>query len=163
MNLNLDTLAKSAKLARKKHQKTLQYTKPKTWLAVLATWHEQAFQNINCLNCANCCTRISPRFNKTDIVRLAKHLGIKESIFIQTYLREDQDGDWVSKTQPCPFLGPDKQCSIYEQRPKDCANYPYTDSDVFYKRPQTTLANAAICPAAFQILERMSENLNNHT
>nr|MBP6732797.1 YkgJ family cysteine cluster protein [Chitinophagales bacterium] len=43
----------------------------------LPALHDEAFSKINCLNCANCCKTISPRFKNTDIVRIAKHLGMK--------------------------------------------------------------------------------------
>ncbi len=28
---------------------------------------------------------------------------------------------------PCPFLGDDNYCSVYEARPKACREYPHTD------------------------------------
>ncbi len=59
---------------------------------------------------------------------------MRESEFIQTYLVVDEDGDFVVNTKPCPFLGDDNFCSIYEQRPSDCQRFPYTDEDVFIKR-----------------------------
>jgi hypothetical protein len=40
---------------------------------------------------------------------------LRESEFIDTYLRLDEDGDYVVKSTPCPFLGADNFCSIYEQ------------------------------------------------
>ncbi len=55
---------------------------------------------------------------------------MKEGQFIDTYLRLDSDGDYVVKSTPCPFLGSDNYCSIYEQRPGDCARFPYTHEDV---------------------------------
>jgi Fe-S-cluster containining protein len=81
---------------------------------------------------------------------------MKESVFIETYLRLDQDGDYVVKSSPCPFLGSDNACSIYEDRPSDCARFPYTDEDVFIKRKALTMANSMVCPAVFHILEKIS-------
>jgi hypothetical protein len=48
--------------------------------------HDEAFSKIDCLNCANCCKTISPRFKTPDIVRISKHLGMKQSDMIDTYL-----------------------------------------------------------------------------
>ena len=47
---------------------------------------EEAFEKIDCLQCAACCKNYSPRFKTPDVKRISKHLGIKESVFIETYL-----------------------------------------------------------------------------
>lgn len=117
--------------------------------------HEEAFSNINCLDCAACCKNYSPRFKTPDIKRIAKFLRLKESVFIHTYLYVDTDGDYVLKTSPCPFLGQDNFCSIYDVRPSDCARFPYTDEDVLLKRQQLTLKNSTFCPAVYYVLEKL--------
>ena len=126
-------------------------------LKQLPDLHEQAFQKIDCLKCANCCKTISPRFKTPDIVRIAKYLGMKQSEMIDTYLRLDEDGDYVVKKSPCPFLDADNFCGIYDVRPGDCAKYPYTDSGEFFHRPNTTFQNSTTCPAVFYVLERLKE------
>ncbi len=80
---------------------------------------------------------------------------MKEGVFIETYLRIDEDGDYVVKTKPCPFLSDDNACSIYEERPSDCARYPYTDEDVFIKRPQLTQKNSLVCPIVNYVLDKL--------
>ena len=45
--------------------------------------HEEAFRRIDCLQCANCCKNFSPRFKTPDIKRIAKHLKMRESEFIE--------------------------------------------------------------------------------
>lgn len=119
--------------------------------------HDEAFEKIDCLRCANCCKTISPRFKTPDIVRIAKYLGLKQSEMIDQYLRLDEDGDYVVKKSPCPFLGNDNYCSIYEVRPRDCENYPYTDSSEFFQRPNTTFQNSTTCPAVYFVLERLKQ------
>ena len=103
-------------------------------LKQLPELHEEAFEKIDCLQCANCCKKYSPRFKTPDIKRISKHLKLKEGEFIETYLKIDEDGDYVAKSTPCPFLGVDNYCSIYENRPSDCHRFPYTDEDVIIKR-----------------------------
>jgi len=83
---------------------------------------------------------------------------MRESDFIDTYLKVDQDGDFVTKTNPCPFLGADNFCSIYEQRPSDCHRFPYTDEDVLIKRQQLTLKNSTFCPITYYVLEKLVKN-----
>jgi Fe-S-cluster containining protein len=124
-------------------------------IPVLPTLHEEAFEQIDCLSCANCCKRYSPRFKTPDIRRISKRLGMKESAFIDQYLQLDQEGDYVVKSSPCPFLGSDNACSIYEERPSDCARFPYTDEDVLLKRTTLTEKNASFCPAVYYVLERL--------
>jgi len=121
--------------------------------------HEEAFSKISCLQCAACCKNYSPRFKTPDIKRISRHLGMKEGVFIETYLRIDEDGDYVVRQTPCPFLGSDNFCSIYEQRPSDCHRFPYTDEDVLLKRPQLTLKNATFCPAVYYVLEKLEKDL----
>ena len=122
-------------------------------LKQLPELHEEAFAKIDCLQCANCCKHYSPRFKTPDIKRISKHLKMKEGDFIETYLRLDEEGDYVAKSLPCPFLGADNYCSIYEQRPSDCHRFPYTDEDVILKRPKLTIKNSEFCPIVYQVLE----------
>ena len=128
-------------------------------LKQLPELHGQAFEKVNCLNCAACCKNYSPRFKTPDVKRISRHLGMKESQFIETYLRVDEDGDFVVKSSPCPFLGSDNFCSIYEVRPSDCARFPYTDEDVLIKRQQLTLKNASFCPITFFVLDGLMERM----
>jgi uncharacterized protein len=121
--------------------------------------HDAAFSQINCLQCAACCKNYSPRFKTPDIKRISKHLGMKESMFIETYLKLDEEGDYVTKAPPCPFLGSDNACGIYEERPSDCRRFPYTDEDVILKRPALTLKNAGFCPAVYFVLEKLTAQI----
>jgi Fe-S-cluster containining protein len=127
-------------------------------LKQLPDLHEEAFSKVDCLQCAACCKNYSPRFKTPDIKRISKHLKMKEGSFIETYLKLDEDGDYVVNSKPCPFLGADNYCSIYEQRPSDCQRFPYTDEDVILKRPQLTLKNSSFCPITYYVLEKLIEN-----
>lgn len=66
-----------------------------------------------------------------DIERMAKAFRIKPSEVVSSYLRIDEDGDYVFKSMPCPFLMNDNGCLIYESRPKACREYPHTDRKNF--------------------------------
>ena len=121
--------------------------------------HEEAFNKVDCLSCANCCKNYSPRFKTPDIKRISKLLGLREGIFIETYLKEDEDGDFVLQTAPCPFLGSDNFCSIYEDRPSDCRRFPYTDEDVLIKRASLTIKNSSFCPITYYTLERLMQDI----
>ncbi len=124
-------------------------------LKALPGLHEEAFEKIDCLQCAACCKNYSPRFKTPDIKRISKVLRMKEGEFIDKYLHIDTDGDYVLQSHPCPFLGADNYCSIYEDRPSDCARFPYTDEDVILKRQPLTLKNSTFCPAVYYVLEKL--------
>ncbi|WP_430896662.1 MULTISPECIES: YkgJ family cysteine cluster protein [unclassified Paraflavitalea] len=137
----------------KQYKQYLERTNRNVILKQLPDLHEEAFEKVDCLSCAACCKNYSPRFKTPDIKRISKYLKMKESIFIETYLVLDKEGDYVVKSSPCPFLGSDNYCSIYDQRPSDCQRFPYTDEDVIFRRPALTLKNASFCPITYYVLE----------
>lgn len=146
---------KKSKERQKIYKNYLQRASKNTVLRQLPDYHEEAFSKVDCLQCANCCKNFSPRFKTPDIKRLSKLLRLRESDFIETYLKVDEDGDYVANTSPCPFLGDDNYCSIYEDRPSDCRRFPYTDEDVIFKRQPLTLKNSTFCPITYFVLEKL--------
>lgn len=148
---------KTAGEKQKVYKRLLERGNRNKMLRALPDLHEQTFSKIDCLQCGNCCKNYSPRFKQPDIRRIAKRLRIKEGELIQRYLKLDSDGDFVVQSSPCPFLGADNYCSIYEDRPSDCSRYPYTDEDVLLKRTALTLKNVTVCPAVFSVLEALEK------
>jgi len=122
-NKLLDNWEKKSAEHQKQYKNFLQRANKNKVLKQLPALHEEAFEKIDCLKCANCCKKYSPRFKTPDIKRISKLLKMKEGDFIETYLRVDEDGDYVAKSTPCPFLGSDNFCSIYENRPSDCHRF----------------------------------------
>jgi Fe-S-cluster containining protein len=144
---------------QKKYRQFLQRASKNEVLTALPDLHEEAISKIDCLQCANCCKNYSPRFKTPDVKRISRHLKMRESAFIDKYLAVDEDGDFVVNTKPCPFLGADNFCSIYEERPSDCRRFPYTDEDVIIKRKELTLKNSSFCPITYYVLEKLTEKL----
>lgn len=155
----LQNWEKRSKERQKIYKQFLQRPDKNKVLKLLPALHEEAFSKVDCLKCANCCKLYSPRFKTPDVKRISKLLRLRESEFIEEYLKVDDDGDFVAKTAPCPFLGDDNYCSIYEDRPSDCRRFPYTDEDVLIKRPVLTLKNTSFCPITYHVVERLIENL----
>jgi len=118
--------------------------------------HNKISQRTDCLSCANCCRSLGPRITDKDLERMAKALRIKASDVILNYLRIDEDGDMVFKSMPCPFLGADNYCSIYESRPKACREYPHTDRKKFFQIFNLSIKNAYTCPIVFDVLEELT-------
>jgi uncharacterized protein len=119
--------------------------------------HEEVFEEIDCLTCANCCKTTSPIFYQNDIERVAKSLRMKPGDFIDKYLRIDEDKDYVLKSSPCPFLDSENYCSVYEDRPKACREYPHTDRKKMVQIMELTHKNTLVCPAVLEMVERMKK------
>jgi len=117
--------------------------------------HEEVFEKVDCLACANCCKTTSPIFRDVDIDRIAQHLGVKPSEFTSKNLHIDEDGDWVLNTSPCLFLDEENYCKIYEVRPKACREYPHTDRKNMSQIMDLTFRNTQVCPAVAQMVERI--------
>lgn len=139
--------------------KQLKRVKPKVLDQHIHSLHKETFACIDCLECANCCSATGPLFTDKDISRIAKHLRMKPSEFTEQYLRIDEDSDYVLKSVPCAFLGADKYCSIYDVRPKACREYPHTDRIKQQQLLKLTEKNVRVCPAVFQIIEQLKQQL----
>lgn len=117
--------------------------------------HIAEFEKINCLECANCCKSISPAIYSSDIRRMASALKMRTSAFIDEYLVTDEEGDFVLKQTPCPFLGANNYCVLYDSRPKACRNYPHTNRKRFHQILDLTASNSKVCPAVFNIIRKL--------
>ncbi|MFV1447921.1 YkgJ family cysteine cluster protein [Maribacter sp. HS] len=134
---------------RKKPPKDLDYT--------MQELHETEFERTDCLTCANCCKTTGPLFTNADVERISKSFRLKPQKFIETYLRVDEENDYVLQQVPCTFLGADNYCSIYDVRPKACREFPHTNRKKFQQISNLTLKNVSICPAAYNIVEEMKK------
>ncbi|PZD78059.1 YkgJ family cysteine cluster protein [Mesonia sp. K7] len=151
----LPALAKDKQQENKKFFTKLRKKPPKNLDRLMQGLHHEEFERTDCLECANCCKTTGPLFTDKDIDRIAKYLRMKPQQFIDMYLRIDEDNDYVLQTLPCSFLEADNKCFIYEARPKACAEFPHTDRKKFQQISNLTMKNVAICPAAFNIVEKM--------
>jgi Fe-S-cluster containining protein len=151
------TRENSDRKATKKLCQKLKKQKPKDLDDTINALDEAAFEAIDCLQCANCCRTTGPKFTSQDIERIARHQALKPGEFTKKYLRVDEDQDYVLQSVPCPFLGDDNYCSIYEVRPKACADYPHTHHRQMHKHMDLVENNATVCPAVAHIVERLKE------
>lgn len=149
--------AKAAAAENKAFYARLKRKKYKTLDDNVIEIHEEVFENIDCLECANCCKTISPRLTLKDIERLAKYLKMKVGDFTAQYIYADGDGDYIFNSTPCPFLMDDNYCSVYDKRPKACSDYPHTDRRRFHQLTEISLNNTHICPGVFKITEQLKK------
>jgi Fe-S-cluster containining protein len=156
----LPKLAKDSASENKKFFKKLKKKTPKNLDYTVHELHEKAFEEIDCLTCANCCKTTSPIFTEKDINRISKHFKVKEIQFIEQYLERDDDDFMVLKQAPCTFLNPnDNTCTIYDVRPKACSEYPHTNRRKFIQLAELTIKNIEICPAVYNIVEALKEKI----
>lgn len=158
--MDLDRFREVAKNKLAENKKFLQGLKKKDARFVDDAFHElhtEVFEEVDCLACANCCKTTSPIFYQTDIERVAKALRMKPGDFIETYLRVDEDKDFVLKSSPCPFLDGDNYCKVYDSRPKACREYPHTDRKKMVQITELTHKNTSVCPAVLEMVERLKK------
>ena len=147
--------AKHAGGMRKKLRK-LKQRPPKNLDETFEFLHEKAFDQISCLDCANCCKTTSPMVFEKDIERLAQRLKIKPGEFVERYLYLDTDGIYAMKSTPCPFLGEDNYCSVYDDRPKACREFPHTNHRKMHTVLHLAEKNIEICPAVYAIVQKIN-------
>jgi Fe-S-cluster containining protein len=156
--MDLVAFGENAKRKSVDNKKFLQLIKKKDARDVddaFHTAHEEVFEKIDCLTCANCCKTTSPIFYQNDIERVAKSLRMKPGDFIEKYLRIDEDNDYVLKSSPCPFLDNENYCTVYHNRPKACREYPHTDRKKMVQITDLTYRNTMVCPAVLEIVEKV--------
>ena len=153
---NFKELARSKRKENKKFFGRLSKEDSKKLNAKFHEMHDEVFAETDCLKCARCCRTTGPLLTKQDIGRISKKQGMNPADFENQYLRVDQDGDWVLKILPCPFLALDtNKCTIYEYAPKACREYPHTDHTNMKSILPLTETNVRHCPAVYEMVERM--------
>lgn len=156
--MDLEKFKQTAKDQKKGNKKFLQKLKKQNTRDLDESFHnthEAVFEEIDCLDCANCCKTTSPIFIDKDIERLAKYFRLRPSEFIAKYLHFDNENDYVLNEAPCPFLGSDNYCSVYESRPRACREYPHTDRRKIHQLLDLTFKNTLVCPAVLEIVNRL--------
>lgn len=158
--MNLSTLRERAQKVEKETKsffKSIKKSRHRELDDIIHALHEEEFENTDCLECGNCCRSLGPRITDNDIARIARSLRMRPAEVVNTYLRIDEDHDYVFKSMPCPYIAEDNYCFIYDDRPKACREYPHTDRKKFYQIHALTIKNAETCPAVFNILERLKK------
>ncbi|HET6251184.1 MAG TPA: YkgJ family cysteine cluster protein [Tepidisphaeraceae bacterium] len=121
----------------------------------------RVWAGIDCTTCANCCKVVRPTISEEDIARLAQRLGIERQPFIDAYLEpaESKAGNpWLMRTLPCPFLK-DNRCSVYEDRPGDCRDYPYLDKPDFVFRTIAMINRIPTCPIVYEVIDELKQSV----
>lgn len=89
--------------------------------------HKELFDGFDCVACSNCCKAIVPLIEENEINAISSRLALTTAEFKSKYLVRTGEGFMINK-KPCPFLT-GSGCSIYECRPENCREYPFTHKE----------------------------------
>ncbi len=127
---------------------------------LVARMTDEVRAGVDCAACARCCRELAPMFGDGDRQRLARRLKMTVEQFKGRCLVYEEDADgrgWRMKAMPCLFLEGGR-CSVYEDRPVECREYPYLDKGNFSCRMLTILERTFTCPIVYEVLERLKEH-----
>jgi len=163
MQINLRAFRRKAankKLVFRRFLRKIQKNPPRGLNAITAEADGQVWGETDCLGCANCCKTMSPTYSSKDIKRIAEFLNMTAAAFREKWLRQDSDGDWINKTEPCQFLNLENNyCSIYTVRPGDCSGFPHHLKKNTSQYTHVFAQNVEYCPATYRLVEKLMEKL----
>lgn len=135
---------------------------PKDLHANVDAIEKEVWQETDCLACANCCRNMSPTFTFKDQQRIARHLNMTISQFREKWLYKDNEGEWMNVNRPCQFLDrKTNMCSIYEIRPRDCAEFPHLNKRKMTDYMHVHKQNVQYCPATFSMVQKLIERMKS--
>ncbi len=163
--LNIDRYKRRAYRKKKvlvKFLNKLGKSKERGILKQAAAANDAAFSEVACLDCANCCKKMTPTYSRKDVNRISAHFNMTYKEFFDKWLKvEDGSKDIINKSTPCQFLGKGNKCSIYDIRPLDCAEFPhFVRKDFRYQvREKVFHQNMTYCPATLVFVEKLKESI----
>jgi Fe-S-cluster containining protein len=141
----------------KKFLKKIEKNPPRGLIKTNAAVAKETWSEVDCLDCANCCKKMTPTFKKAEIKRIAAFVGMTQKEYFDKYLEVDEsNGDIVNKSTPCQHLNlKDNKCSVYEIRPADCRLFPHFERKDFNDVSYVIADNVPRCPATLVFVEKL--------
>ncbi|MCX6380307.1 MAG: YkgJ family cysteine cluster protein [Armatimonadetes bacterium] len=127
--------------------------------AIVEETTDTVWKQIDCTTCANCCRTLQIVVDDKDISRLSAHLGTTPSEFSRRYVQIGKDKTKYFTKIPCPFLGEDNRCTVYEARPQACSGYPYLHWKGFRTHSLMMLDGCSTCPIVFNVWHALKQRL----
>lgn len=121
---------------------------------------DTVWKEIDCLTCGNCCKTLQIVVGDKDIQRLARRLGITPQEFKKRYVSVGDDGEKHFTQTPCVFLGEGNACTVYEDRPQACRDYPYLYEPHFRSRTMSMIENCETCLIVFNVWQGLKKRFN---
>ncbi len=111
-------------------------------------------KKIDCTQCGNCCRYQEPGVNDDEIKRLARCKNTSVEEFKNEYIAWDKEGISFMFNKPCTFLQ-GNACSIYQNRPDSCADFPGLHRPALKWRFKQVEENYSLCPIVFNVVEEL--------
>jgi len=111
-------------------------------------------ESIDCTQCGNCCKIQEPGVTEDEIKVLANIRKMNLSDFRNKFVAYDHEQVSFLCKQPCMFLD-GTVCSIYNDRPNSCADFPGLHRPGLKWRINQMEENYGICPIVFNVVERL--------
>ena len=127
--------------------------------AIVHETTDAVWAQIDCTACGHCCRSLQIVVDDKDIRRLAQRLGMTSKEFSRRYVGRAEDGTKHFASTPCSFLGADNRCSVYEDRPQACRDFPYLHDSGFRNRTLMMIRNNGTCPIVFNVWQALKERL----
>jgi uncharacterized protein len=156
--LNLDIIRQKSEELREENKRFKAFLKPIPTRMVdtyVQELEKEITASIDCTTCGNCCKVLEPPVDNEEVQRLAKLKNIHPDEFEKEYVgKEASTAIHFLKCQPCIFLQ-SNSCSIYQDRPASCADYPHLHQPNIKYRWKTLMYNYAMCPIVYNVVEAL--------
>ena len=124
---------------------------------------ENIEDQIDCLQCGNCCKVATAVLAERDVERLARHLRISRDRFLADYTMQSQEEGLIlrrTKEAGCIFVD-GTACTVYEARPDTCQRFPHVvrGAGSIASRMWQFADRATYCPIVYNSLEAFKEEL----
>ncbi|HTS49069.1 MAG TPA: YkgJ family cysteine cluster protein [Bryobacteraceae bacterium] len=123
---------------------------------------EEIESQIDCTQCANCCRVAEAGVKDRDIEKLAKFIGVSHEEFLRDYTGRNESNELILKRTEsgCVFLE-GNLCSVYEARPRSCANFPnlVRGDGSIASRMWQLVDRAAYCPIVYNWMETVKQEM----
>jgi Fe-S-cluster containining protein len=161
--LNVQYFVRRGRAKKKKlglFLKALARKKPRGIHKTLKEAEQATWKEVSCVTCGHCCAEMTPTWRKSEIKRVAAHMGMTYNEYYEKYLyTEEKSGDIMNDSTPCQHYNlKTRMCTIYEIRPLDCAEFPHFHRKDFYDQVNDVFTpNIPRCPATLVWVEKIEE------
>jgi Fe-S-cluster containining protein len=121
-------------------------------------------EQIDCLQCANCCRVATAKVTERDVERLARYLRVKPARVMADYVVKSEEEGLIlrrDKKTGCVFLN-GNECTVYDARPESCRKFPHVvrGNGSIVSRMWELIDRACYCPIVYNSLEAFKDELD---
>ena len=143
----------------RKHMKSLDHSD-----RILRRIGEGIEEQIDCLQCANCCRVATAKVTERDVERLAKYLHVKPARVMADYVVKSEEEGLIlrrDKKTGCVFLN-GNECTVYDARPESCQKFPHVvrGNGSILSRMWELIDRACYCPIVYNSLEAFKDEMD---